>query len=207
MDRQPGWATALRPDSMRRSARTMVSSVSPSALATAASLGKASRLGAARGAEARRGARRADETDAELGQRLWQLRLRRGVTRREAALSLGVTAQQIQKYELGQDRLSIGRLVRLAALLETPLPVLIDGLGDPGGPNAPAPERARRHAESCALMQSFALLDRPELREMVLSLAAKLAALPQRESMMAAHALNELAALAPAARRGTPSAS
>lgn len=126
----------------------------------------------------RRGARRADETDAELGQRLWQLRIRRGVSRREAAAHLGVTAQQIQKYELGQDRLSIGRLVRLAALLETPLPVLIEGLGEAGGPPAPATERARRHAESCALMQSFALIDRADLREMLLALAATFAALP-----------------------------
>jgi transcriptional regulator with XRE-family HTH domain len=129
---------------------------------------------------ARRGARRADRTDAELGQRLWQLRLRRGITRREAAARLGVTAQQIQKYELGQDRLSIGRLVRLAGLLETPLPVLIDGLGEADGAEDSSADRARRHAESCALMRSFALLERDELREMVLTLAARLAALAER---------------------------
>ncbi|WP_184385059.1 helix-turn-helix domain-containing protein [Roseococcus suduntuyensis] len=133
-------------------------------------------------AEATRGARRADETDIELGQRLWQLRLHRGVTRREAAERLGVTAQQVQKYELGQDRLSIGRLVRLAALLETPLPVLIDGLGEQDGTAEPALERAQRHAESCALMQSFALIDHGELREMVLNLADRLARLPAGES-------------------------
>lgn len=126
--------------------------------------------------EAARGARRADATDIELGQRLWRLRLHRGVTRREAAERLGVTAQQVQKYELGQDRLSIGRLVRLAALLETPLPVLVDGLGDAGGGSTP--ERPQRHAENCALMQSFALIQRPELREMVLGLADRLARLP-----------------------------
>ena len=133
-------------------------------------------------AEASRGARRADETDIELGQRLWQLRLHRGVTRREAAERLGVTAQQVQKYELGQDRLSIGRLVRLASLLETPLPVLIDGLGEQDGAAEPALERAQRHAESCALMQSFALIERGELREMVLNLADRLARLPAGEA-------------------------
>ncbi len=132
--------------------------------------------------EASRGARRADETDIELGQRLWQLRLHRGVTRREAAERLGVTAQQVQKYELGQDRLSIGRLVRLASLLETPLPVLIDGLGEQEGAAEPALERAQRHAESCALMQSFALIERGELREMVLNLADRLARLPAGEA-------------------------
>jgi len=136
--------------------------------------------------EASRGARRADETDIELGQRLWQLRLHRGVTRREAAERLGVTAQQVQKYELGQDRLSIGRLVRLAALLETPLPVLIDGLGEPEMSAEPSLERAQRHAESCALMQSFALIERSELREMVLNLADRLARLPAQEAAAAA---------------------
>lgn len=108
------------------------------------------------------------------------------MTRREAAERLGVTAQQVQKYEMGQDRLSIGRLVRLAALLETPLPVLIDGLGEQEGAAEPALERAQRHAESCALMQSFALIERGELREMVLNLADRLARLPAGEASASA---------------------
>lgn len=116
------------------------------------------------------------------------------MTRREAAERLGVTAQQVQKYEMGQDRLSIGRLVRLAALLETPLPVLIDGLGEQEGAAEPALERAQRHAESCALMQSFALIERGELREMVLNLADRLARLPASEA-------GPLPAASPAVRR------
>jgi len=143
-----------------------------------------------------RGARRADATDAELGQRLWRLRLQRGITRREAAERLGVTAQQIQKYELGQDRLSIGRLVRLAALLEVPLPVLIDGLAEAAEGEA-RPELARRHAESCALMQHFALLEKEELREMVLSLTAKLAGLRQQGVAGESAEMEGMAAIAP----------
>lgn len=143
-----------------------------------------------------RGARRADATDAELGQRLWRLRLQRGITRREAAERLGVTAQQIQKYELGQDRLSIGRLVRLASLLEVPLPVLIDGLAEVAEGDARA-DLARRHAESCALMQNFALLEKEELREMVLSLTAKLAGLRQPGVVAEPAEMEGLAAIAP----------
>jgi transcriptional regulator with XRE-family HTH domain len=138
--------------------------------------------------ETARGARRADETDIELGQRLWQLRLHRGVTRREAAERLGVTAQQVQKYELGQDRLSIGRLVRLAGLLETPLPVLIDGLGESEISAEPSLERAQRHAESCALMHSFTLIERREMRDMVLNLADRLARLPGHDAGASPHA-------------------
>jgi transcriptional regulator with XRE-family HTH domain len=143
-----------------------------------------------------RGARRADATDAELGQRLWRLRLQRGITRREAAERLGVTAQQIQKYELGQDRLSIGRLVRLAALLDVPLPLLIDGLAEITEGEA-RPEVARRHAESCALMQNFALLEKEELREMVLSLTAKLAGLRHPHATGEAAEMEGMAAIAP----------
>ncbi|MCX8132640.1 MAG: helix-turn-helix domain-containing protein [Roseococcus sp.] len=122
----------------------------------------------------RRGARRADAIDAELGRRLWELRLRRGITRREAAERLGVTAQQVQKYELGQDRLSIGRLVRLAALLEAPLPLLLEGLSA-SATDESAGAAARRHEENVALLRSFALIEAPELREAVLQLAARLA--------------------------------
>ena len=126
------------------------------------------------------GSRRAEPTDVELGQRLWQLRLYRGITRREAAESLGVTAQQVQKYELGQDRLSIGRLVRLAQLLRTPLPVLIEGLGEerPARAAESLERRAHRHSENCALMESFERIEDPEMRDMVLSLASRLARLP-----------------------------
>lgn len=141
-----------------------------------------------------RGARRADAIDAELGQRLWQLRLQRGITRREAAERLGVTAQQIQKYELGQDRLSIGRLVRLAALLEAPLPLLLDGLSEAANAKASG-EAARRLAENAALLQSFALIEAPELRETVLNLAARLAGLGRAGAGASPAEMEGLAAL------------
>jgi transcriptional regulator with XRE-family HTH domain len=141
-----------------------------------------------------RGARRADAIDAELGQRLWQLRLQRGITRREAAERLGVTAQQIQKYELGQDRLSIGWLVRLVTLLGAPLPLLLDGLSEAANGEAEG-EAARRHAENAALLQSFALIEAPELRETVLNLAARLAGLGRGATGASPAEMEGLAAL------------
>lgn len=45
------------------------------------------------------------------------------------AEAVGVTFQQIQKYERGANRVSFSRLALIADALETPLPELIAGLG------------------------------------------------------------------------------
>lgn len=115
------------------------------------------------------GARRADEVDIELGERLWKMRLERAITRREAAEVLGVTAQQVQKYELGQDRLSIGRLVKLAALLKVEVATLVNGLGGA----EPVEHDFLREA---VLLEGFRKLRAPEMREAVLDMVAKLGA-------------------------------
>ena len=44
---------------------------------------------------------------------------------------VGVTAQQIQKYELGQDRISAGRLYLLAGALQVSVGYFFQGLSQP----------------------------------------------------------------------------
>jgi transcriptional regulator with XRE-family HTH domain len=67
------------------------------------------------------------ELDTAVGERLKILRLARGQTQQELAHTVGVAAQQLQKYEVGQNRISAGRLAALAAVLQVPVSAFYDG--------------------------------------------------------------------------------
>lgn len=49
----------------------------------------------------------------------------------DLAKSLGITFQQVQKYERGSNRVSVGKLYRLAEILDVPLTFFFDGLDLP----------------------------------------------------------------------------
>ena len=59
--------------------------------------------------------------DEEIAKRVRALRLQRGLSQTELSNALGVTFQQVQKYERGANRISAGRLFRIAEVLEVPI--------------------------------------------------------------------------------------
>src|ERR1700730_8584036 len=68
------------------------------------------------------GKRGRDPRDAEIARRVRALRLQRGLSQGELGSALGVTFQQVQKYESGSNRISAGRLYRIAEVLDAPIP-------------------------------------------------------------------------------------
>src|SRR5262249_58297605 len=62
-----------------------------------------------------------DPRDAEIGQRMRALRLQRGLSQTELGNLISVTFQQVQKYEKGANRISAGRLQRIAEVLGVPV--------------------------------------------------------------------------------------
>ena len=62
-----------------------------------------------------------DPRDAEIGQRVRTLRLQRGLSQTELGNLITVTFQQVQKYEKGTNRISAGRLQRIAEVLGVPV--------------------------------------------------------------------------------------
>ncbi len=68
-----------------------------------------------------------------------RIRLRRGLlgmSQSDLARTLGITFQQVQKYERGSNRVSVGKLFRLAEILDVPLTFFFDGLDLPGSSSA-----------------------------------------------------------------------
>ena len=72
-------------------------------------------------------ARRADRRDKEVGRRLRARRLECRLTQAELADKIGVTFQQVQKYELGRNRMGASRLERAAAALDVSISFFFDG--------------------------------------------------------------------------------
>lgn len=66
------------------------------------------------------------QKDIEVGIRISNLRKSRGMTRQVLAKEIGVTHQQITKYETGVNRITIGRLDDIAATLEFSVYALLE---------------------------------------------------------------------------------
>jgi transcriptional regulator with XRE-family HTH domain len=81
-------------------------------------------------------ARRADHRDEEVGRRVRARRLEQRLSQTELAGRIGVTFQQVQKYEKGVNRIGSGRIQQIAEALEVPITFFF-GAG-PGG----VPQRA-----------------------------------------------------------------
>lgn len=62
-----------------------------------------------------------DKIDKHIGAKIQHYRLSRGMSRQELASLVGVTHQQLQKYEKGVNRISAGRLAALANSLKIPI--------------------------------------------------------------------------------------
>lgn len=66
--------------------------------------------------------------DVHVGKKLKQIRILRGMTQTDVASGLNISFQQVQKYELGRNRISASKLFELARILDVPPAYFFDGL-------------------------------------------------------------------------------
>ncbi len=127
--------------------------------------------------------------DSHVGHRLRERRILLGMSQTRLGDSLGLSFQQIQKYERGIDRISVGRLVHMAHVLDVPITYFFNelsepGEGDPGGFEAMAQGTINRSSssedpmskrETLELVRAYYQIDQPELRKHVFSLIRSIA--------------------------------
>ena len=124
-----------------------------------------------------------DPIDIHVGARLRMRRLLVGLSQEKLGAALGITFQQIQKYEKGANRISASRLQELARILQAPPSFFFDGA--PSG-HAPAAGFAEPEgnsylvdfpatSEGLQLNRAFQLIRDPEVRRRILDLVASLA--------------------------------
>jgi len=116
-----------------------------------------------------------ERADALVGHNIRIQRIAKKMSQGALAARLGVTAQQVQKYERGANRVTAGRLVRLAGIFDVPLMTLFDGIeGLPAGAGwSPLQLIADRRA--LRLAQAYAQLGEGRLRSAIVGLVEELA--------------------------------
>jgi transcriptional regulator with XRE-family HTH domain len=72
----------------------------------------------------------ANEIDAHVGARLRLRRLLLGISQEKLGDALGLTFQQIQKYERGANRVGASRLYDLSKVLDVPVAYFFDAMPD-----------------------------------------------------------------------------
>ena len=65
--------------------------------------------------------------DTHVGSKVKSRRLMLGLSQEELAKSIGLTFQQVQKYERGTNRISVSRLVDISRALKSPIDYFLDG--------------------------------------------------------------------------------
>lgn len=81
--------------------------------------------------------RQPDPIDIVVGENLRRLRLARGMSQTSLGAAVGVTFQQIQKYEKGDNRIGASKIVRFAKALKVDHGALFDGTGVHAGKKIP----------------------------------------------------------------------
>ena len=87
--------------------------------------------------------RRPQEADVYVGARARVAREARKMSQEALARELGISFQQVQKYEKGTNRITAGRLHQMAGIMGVPITFFFDGL-ESGGKIDPGVPRARR---------------------------------------------------------------
>lgn len=100
-----------------------------------------------------RGSGKLDPVDVQLGARVRKLRIMAGISQDQVAQKIGLTFQQIQKYERGTNRISVATLLRLCDALGVSAAVVIAELAGQSE-TAEAPPKPRK-----SLSASRALLN------------------------------------------------
>ena len=75
-------------------------------------------------------ARKVSSMDAHVGAKLREARVIGGLSQEQLGEAAGVTFQQIQKYEIGSNRIAASRLYDLARILDVPTSYFFEGLQD-----------------------------------------------------------------------------
>jgi transcriptional regulator with XRE-family HTH domain len=89
-------------------------------------------------------------TDQHVGSRVRMRRNMLAMSQEKLGAALGLTFQQVQKYERGANRIGASRLQQISQILQVPVAFFFEG-----GPHASAPHGSSGSALSMALIDDF----------------------------------------------------
>jgi len=120
--------------------------------------------------------KRTDPYDAEVGRRIRARRVAKQMSQMDLAGRLGLTFQQVQKYEKGTNRVAAGRLKRIAKILDVPILYFFDDTDEHATTGGAA--ALNGHADdsrASRLMRAYSRIDNSTLQQSILDLTEMIA--------------------------------
>ena len=122
-------------------------------------------------------------TDKYVGARVRARRLMLGMSQTKLADGLGLTFQQVQKYEKGTNRMDASRLQQIAHVLHVPVPFFFEGVPNlPSLPSGsvvmPSPNYVSDFlatSDGLALTKAFMMIKDAKLRRCIVHLVEQIA--------------------------------
>jgi transcriptional regulator with XRE-family HTH domain len=115
-----------------------------------------------------------DSLDIKVGSKVRALRLERQMSQEKLGDALGLTFQQVQKYEKGTNRISAGRLQRIAAILEVRVSVFFADANPPAGGTESLFDLVDT-GSALRLLRAYSRIPSPALKRALTTLAEELA--------------------------------
>jgi len=123
-------------------------------------------------------------TDKYVGSRVRMRRLMLGMSQEKLGEKLGLTFQQVQKYEKGTNRIGASRLQHISQILKVPVSFFFDGatgpakLADDGSSKPPVADYVSdflSSSDGLALTKAFTNIKDSKLRRRVVDLVEEIA--------------------------------
>jgi transcriptional regulator with XRE-family HTH domain len=127
------------------------------------------------------GSKKPDLIDVEVGQRIRIQRLAAGLSQSELGERIGVTFQQVQKYEKGANRVGAGRLTKIARVLNVPVNAFFDGreaIDRVTREGFESPLAAMAQPYAYRLLRAYSTISDPDLRQTIVDFVERAAAQP-----------------------------
>jgi transcriptional regulator with XRE-family HTH domain len=125
--------------------------------------------------------------DKYVGSRVRMRRIMLGMSQEKLGEALGLTFQQVQKYEKGTNRIGASRLQQISDILQVPVSFLFEG--GPAGPNSPTGMSEASSpayvsdflatSEGLALTRAFTRITDAKLRRSIVDLVEQMASREQ----------------------------
>lgn len=145
---------------------------------------------------------KAHAVDIHVGRRLRERRSQLGMSQAVVGNAVGVTFQQIQKYEGGSNRVSAGRLFEFAKLLGVPVSYFFEEMptnalagrpasvrGDKGAGEVGTPFEVEKdpfaHRETHELVQAYYAIQGDKVRKRIFEMVKAVAAASHAEALSA----------------------
>lgn len=130
---------------------------------------------------------RANSVDENVGMQLRQRRSLLGLSQEKLAEQVGITFQQIQKYENGANRISASRLYEFSKVLDIPVSFFFEGSNDQSSNKAvfglaendqaafEGPDDVMKRKETLELVRVYYSIENPKLRKDLFKLVRSMA--------------------------------